>query len=59
MCIGVVGIVEKIKEKEALVNFGGARRFVRVDLVPDVKVGDKVVVHAGFAIEKVRDVHEE
>ena len=53
MCIGVVGLVEKIDGKEAIVNFGGARRSVRVDLVPDLKV----VVHAGFAIEKVREAH--
>ncbi len=57
MCIGVVGLVEKIDGKEAIVNFGGARRSVRVDLVRGRKVGDKVVVHAGFAIEKVREAH--
>lgn len=31
----------------------GATRKIRIDFVPDAKAGDYVIVHAGFAIEKL------
>jgi hydrogenase expression/formation protein HypC len=35
------------------VDFGGIRKIVCLDLVPDVRVGEYVIVHVGFAISKV------
>jgi hydrogenase expression/formation protein HypC len=35
------------------VDFSGARRKVSFSLLPDVNVGDWVVVHVGFAIAKL------
>ena len=31
----------------------GVRRKIRVDFIPEPKVGDYVIVHAGFAIERL------
>jgi len=55
MCLAVPGKIIKIgsDKKHAIVDFGGARRRVNIMLVPGVKEGDYVIVHAGFAIEKM------
>ena len=53
MCLGVPGIVVEVKGEIAVVDFGGIRREVDTLLVPDVKPGDYVVVHAGAIIEKI------
>ena len=50
MCIAVPGKILSIKKNTAEVNFSGAKRKVALDLVPDAKKGDYVLVHAGFAI---------
>ncbi|MEN6379106.1 MAG: HypC/HybG/HupF family hydrogenase formation chaperone [Methanofastidiosum sp.] len=52
MCLAVPGKVIEIKESVGIVDFNGVKREVRLDLV-DVKVGDYVIVHTGFAIEKM------
>ncbi|ASJ17126.1 hydrogenase [Thermococcus chitonophagus] len=53
MCLAVPGKVVEIKGNVGIVDFGGVKREVRLDLLPDVKVGDYVIVHTGFAIEKL------
>ena len=50
MCLAVPGKIEKIKDNVGVVDFNGVKRR-RLDLV-DVKIGDYVIVHTGFAIEK-------
>lgn len=58
MCLGIPGKVEHI-EADPLgmtmgkVNFGGITRDVCLAYVPDVEVGEYVIVHVGFAISKV------
>lgn len=37
----------------ALVDYGGAKSRVNVSLVDGVKVGDYVIVHVGYAIQKM------
>ena len=54
MCLGIPGRVDKIDGVMAIVDFGGAGRQVSLELVPDpVVVGDYVLVHAGFALERI------
>ncbi len=57
MCLAIPAVVKEIDGDLAKVDFGGVRRRVGVALVPDVKLGDYVLVHAGFAIQIV-DVEE-
>ena len=45
--------IAQILGTEAIVESGGLRRKIGLHLVKDVKVGDYVIVHAGFAIEKL------
>jgi hydrogenase expression/formation protein HypC len=53
MCLAIPGKVVEIRGSIALVDYGGVQREVRIDFVPEVKVGDYVIVHTGFAIEKM------
>ena len=54
MCLAIPGLVEEIFAKEGLtmakVNFAGMRRAACLAYVPEVKVGQYVLVHVGFAI---------
>ena len=58
MCLGVPGKVIAI-EPDPLgmtmgkVNFAGIVKDVCLAYIPDVQIGDYVVVHVGFAISKV------
>jgi len=51
MCLAIPAKVESIKEDKAKVDFGeGVLREVNITLV-NAKVGDYVLVHAGYAIQ--------
>ncbi len=53
MCIAVPAEVLEIKDGNVgLVDYGDLQQEVRLDLV-DVEVGDFVLVHVGFAIQKL------
>jgi hydrogenase expression/formation protein HypC len=53
MCVAVPAEVLEIKEGNiGLVDYGDLRQDVRLDLV-DVKVGEFVLVHVGFAIQRL------
>jgi len=53
MCIAVPLEVREIKDNIAKASVGNAIREVYLDLMDEVKVGDYILVHAGFAIEKL------
>ncbi len=55
MCLAVVGKVVEVKDVEAIVDIRGAKRKVNTALIEDVRVGDWVVVHVGFAIRKMTE----
>jgi len=54
MCLAVPGKVIEIKQNEPIlmgkVDFGGVAREVCLEAVPEVKLGDYVIIHAGFAL---------
>jgi hydrogenase expression/formation protein HypC len=54
MCLAVPMKVLEVSGARAVVDLGGVRRTVSLDLLEDVKVGDYLIVHAGFAIEKLK-----
>ena len=54
MCLGVPAEVLRVEaDGRAEVSIAGAVREARVDLVPDVAVGDYVLLHAGFALQRL------
>jgi len=53
MCLAIPGRIERTDGKRAKVDFDGIKREADVSLLPGVKAGDYVLVHVGFAIQKV------
>jgi len=53
MCLAFPAKIIELKGSEAVVEFHNVKRDVRVDLLTDCKIGDHVLVHAGFAINKL------
>ena len=54
MCLAVPGRIEEIYQKDGLkmaqVDFGGIRREVCLDYVPEAQVGEYCIIHVGFAL---------
>jgi len=55
MCLGVPAKILETGDGTAVAEVGGVRREISVMLIDDVSVGDWVIVHAGFAIEKLSE----
>ncbi len=55
MCLAMPMQISEITGTSARCKAGGLRQTVRIDFVPDAKPGDYVMVHAGFAIQKLSD----
>ena len=53
MCLAIPAQIERIEGDQAMVVVEGSRTTVMAALVPDAKVGDWVLVHAGLAIAVV------
>jgi len=53
MCLGIPGKVIEIDGDSGYVEFGAVKRKVNLKLLAEVNVGDYVLVHTGFAIEKI------
>ena len=53
MCLSIPAKVLSIDGDKARVSLGGAESNAALHLVEDVKVGDYVLLHSGFAIEKI------
>lgn len=45
----------EIHDKEGIAEAGGIRRSVRLDFIREPQVGDYVLVHAGFAMERLSE----
>lgn len=53
MCYAIPARVLSLDNENAKVDYGGIRKIVNISLVDGLKVGDFVLVHAGFAIQLV------
>ena len=58
MCLAIPGKVERIIGNDPItrmgrINFGGVVKEASLAYVPEVNVGDYVIVHVGFALSKV------
>ncbi|MGQ9513779.1 MAG: HypC/HybG/HupF family hydrogenase formation chaperone [Thermoproteota archaeon] len=53
MCLGIPAKVISIEGSSADVEVGGAIRKVNIQLLSEVRVGEYVLLHAGFAIQKI------
>ena len=55
MCLAAPLKLIEINGNDAVGEAMGMQRKLRVDLIPDAKIGDYVMVHAGFAIERLAE----
>ena len=53
MCLGIPMKVIKINDGLGIVEIGGVKREISLQLVEDIRIGDYVIIHAGFAIQKL------
>ncbi len=54
MCLAIPArVVELSDEDTAIVDLGGVRKAISLALVEDVAIGDYVIVHVGFALNKL------
>jgi hydrogenase expression/formation protein HypC len=65
MCLGIPVKITEINREEnsAICEYKGVKRKIDIRFVPDVKVNEYVILHAGFAIQKVnpesaQEIHE-
>ena len=52
MCLAIPAKIVSIKGEEAVAEIQGVRRKIIVSLINQPRVGDYVLIHAGFAIRK-------
>lgn len=53
MCLGIPARIVEVKGNLAKVEVGGVVKEARLDLIEDAKKGEYVILHAGFAIQKL------
>lgn len=53
MCLAIPMRILKIEGDRAVVSAGSVQRRIAINFLTNPKIGDYVIVHAGFAIEKL------
>ncbi len=53
MCLAIPMKIVRIDDMVAIAEANGVETAVNFALIPDLKVDDKVLIHAGFVIEKL------
>lgn len=52
MCLAVPAVIVELSDSTATISVEGALREVDVSLIEEPRLGDYVLIHAGFAIHK-------
>ena len=55
MCLAIPSKIVKIEDNVATIDVDGVRREASLVLLENPEVGDYVIVHAGFAINKINE----
>lgn len=55
MCLSIPAKILSIQGDKARVSLGGAEYNAALNLVEDVSVGDYILLHSGFAIQKINE----
>ncbi len=50
MCLAIPALIKKIEGTQAVADIEGVTREISLELTPDAKVGDYVLLHTGYAI---------
>lgn len=59
MCLAVPGKVLERQDMLATIEVGGVTRKVSLMLLPETQVGDFVLIHAGFAVQRIDEEEAE
>ena len=57
MCLAIPSKIIKIENNIATIDVDGVQREASLLLLEDPQVGEYVIVHAGFAINKINEKH--
>ncbi len=55
MCLAIPLRLTKIDGDDAVAEENGVSRSIKINFIKEPRVGDYVIVHAGFAIEKLKE----
>jgi len=55
MCLSIPAKVERIEGDMAVVTVGGTEYDASLQMVDDVKIGDYILLHTGFALQKISE----
>ncbi|MEG0771736.1 HypC/HybG/HupF family hydrogenase formation chaperone [Clostridium sp.] len=53
MCLAISGEVIDVKDNKALTEVKGIKMWVNIDLIDNCKKGEYILIHGGFAIQKI------
>jgi hydrogenase expression/formation protein HypC len=53
MCLSIPAKVDVIEGEMAIVSVGGTKYNASLQMLDDVKIGDYILLHTGFAIQKL------
>lgn len=53
MCLSIPMKITRIHNDTAIVELDGVKREINLGLLENINIGDYVIVHAGFAIQKL------
>lgn len=59
MCVGIPSKIVSLNGEMAVIEVYGVQKEVSVVLLDDLSVGDYVIVHAGFALNKIDEAEAE
>ncbi|HUW23445.1 MAG TPA: HypC/HybG/HupF family hydrogenase formation chaperone [bacterium] len=59
MCLAIPAKILKIEDNLAQVDMAGVKRQADIRMVSNVRVGEYILIHAGFAIEKIGEKEAE
>jgi hydrogenase expression/formation protein HypC len=55
MCLAIPMKLIKIEGNKGIVELSGVKKEISLDLLKEVEIGDYLIIHAGFAIEKLNE----
>jgi hydrogenase expression/formation protein HypC len=53
MCLAIPALITEIDGEQAVVDIEGVTRDISLQLTPDARVGDYVLLHTGYAISVI------
>jgi hydrogenase expression/formation protein HypC len=59
MCLAVPAKIIELKDASATVEMDGLRKEISIELLEEIKVGDYVIVHVGYALSKLEQKEAE